>query len=523
MTVCKAVLVPTSVYNSYHKKFWAGGCIVESSNKNISGMTQIMMEPWEEVVNLSHTSQTISALRKGQGILIDDQGLPPSRSSYILSDRHTTKTPGFQRRSRSGEIVSQPMRASKAVGHPKPAIVFEPSGPCNISGGSPVMCEIGDYLPPNNTTCPGLVSYDGKPAWSQVAYKRMHGAYRETAHPWDYVSARDFELAFKTYSPVLEEPGLVQSTLAEANERSVDFLTSLFELPETIISIGQLWTRVKKQILSAFSRRSRMERKHQANLDFLVKNRVALKNKLEKLMWDANIASGKEKGVLAKRIRRTRYQLRLADRNYKNLVIQFANDLSAAWMTWRYEIQTNLYLAQDLLDSATNMSSVYQTTRNRVVVDAWVPQFPGFKSSGSHKTTWRCFVKYGYQPTLHDLEDLRKAFSTNVFLTVWELGTLTFVLDWFFSVGDFLSAYFGKPSLALQQAVALSSKTVFNLQYTHEDTGCSFSVSAEYYNYSPIDPERYLGVFPLINLTWQRLLDSSAIIWGQITRHFKLK
>lgn len=522
MTVCKAVLVPESVYNSYHKAFWLGGCVIESTNKNISGMTEIMMEPWEETVNLTHSSQTISMLKKGQGILLDNE-MPPSRPSYLLSDRHTTKTPGFRARSRSGEIVSQPMRASKAVGHPKPKMGFVPSGPCNLSGSSTTVCEIGNYLPTNNTTCPGLVSFDGKPAWSRVAYKRMHGSYKELAHPWDYVSAHDFERAFKTYSPVLEDPGLVQSTLAEANERSVDFLTSLFELPETIISIGQLWLRVKKLITSAFSRRSRMERRHRAHLDFLVKNRIQLQNKLEKLMWDANIASGKEKGVLARRIRRVRYQLRLADRNYKNLVIQFANELSAAWMTWRYEIQTNLYLAQDLLDSATNMSSVYQTTRNKLVVDAWVPQFPGFKSTGTHTTTWRCFVKYGYQPTLHDLEDLRKAFSTNVFLTVWELGTLTFVLDWFFSVGDFLSANFGKPSLAMQQAVALSNKTKFNLQYTHEETGCSFSVNAEYYNYNPIDPEGFLGIFPLINLTWQRLVDSSAIIWGQITRHFKLK
>lgn len=203
--------------------------------------------------------------------------------------------------------------------------------------------------------------------------------------------------------------------------------------------------------------------------------------------------------------------------------MKLATALSNLWLRFRYEIMPNIYLAQDLAATAESQWNVFQTERNKFIGSYEAPILDGFSFEGTSQVTWKCMVKYGYSKTAQNLRDLRKAFSTNAFLTIWELGKLTFVLDWFFSVGSYLGAAFGRPSLAVTDGATLSSKWVIDGTYTHLGSGTSFKYKYEGYIRRVVTSQEFEGIFFRINLNWKRYADAGALLFGELKRHFKLR
>ena len=327
---------------------------------------------------------------------------------------------------------------------------------------------------------------------------------------------------FKYNFPILEDPDFVQDTIASANERDVDLLTTVFELPETIISIGQTYKAVRSMIQRFISKKNLTDKERGA---YLRRCAEARKSIIKKINEFSKLASKGRTPEIRERAEKSldywNRRLSELEKSKVQRLTSFADQISSAWLRLRYEILPNLYTCEGLAKTAETQWNQFTTTRDKFEESYEPPIVDGFEFSGTCTVNWKCMIKYGYAQA-QNLRDLRKAFSVNAFLTVWELGKLTFVIDWFFSVGNFLSARFGRPTLAVTDGMTLSSKLTIKGTYTHS-SGVSFKVDSEHYQRMVINQRDFSGIFLRIHLDWMRYADAGALLFGELKRHFKLR
>lgn len=434
-------------------------------------------------------------------------------------------SPGWGTSRYTGAICVTPYYKRTCTFTPAITPLVEDAGPCDLWGSSLVLCnDHGDSS--CSTLFNGYPKHNGQTVIGGTAYsgytrpERRHGRLLGWTSPYDSeLNKVSLKRNFTKVPQTLLDTSLVQGCVAKANERSLDVLTTVMELPETILSIGRTFLNVRGSITRWISRDKQLTARRIDGQTSFDRRRRAIQSQIDEVLADAYRQDKRARRGLQVRINRARKRMKKLLKEQRSFQAKIADEASSLWLRLRYEILPIVYTCQDVAESAQALSRVYQTERTRLVEEAYVPTFPGWDFQGERTVTWRCMVKYMYQ-TDGDLEDVRKAFSANAFLTAWELGTLTFVLDWFFSVGDFLSAKFGKPSLVTDSSVTVSNRVSIKGSYT-KTNGASVAVDYSHYERSVVDPLDFLGIFPLINLNWQRLVDSSALLWGQLTRHFK--
>ena len=461
--------------------------------------------------------------------------LPTVHPGFLWGTEEKHKTPDFRKKVLSGDIVVNPYQkhtASVTFDDPVPIIIDKGECPYFSYPGTWFGISGRRYFPYNSNN---FIPRDGKYYTVNQYVSRRHGELVGYDIPTNYVSEEYLESRLKILVPVLDDPSFVQDTFADANGRSVDFLTSVFELPETILSIGDVWKSVRKSIQSFITKRNLNDKERQR---YLVRHAGIVNNaRIKRRQFASRIAElvkGKNVDDLnasdSSHLKQLQRSLAYWDRRIKtlekektNVLLKLATALSNLWLQFRYEVMPNIYLAEDLAATAESQWNVFQTERSKFVGSYEAPNLDGFSFEGTSQVTWKCMVKYGYSKTAQNLRDLRKAFSTNAFLTLWELGKLTFVLDWFFSVGSYLGAAFGRPSLAVTDGATLSSKWVIDGTYTHLASGTSFKYEYNGYVRRVVTSQEFEGIFFRINLNWKRYADAGALLFGELKRHFKLR
>lgn len=445
--------------------------------------------------------------------------------SFDLSDEFSAsekvKTPDFRKKVRAGEIVVNPYQKHTTQLTYKPQPVIVDRGPCDHYTYAQFNITGRNYFKFNRYN---FVEMNGRNYSVSQYVGRRHGELTGWKHPLEFVTRAELESKFKILVPMLDDPDFVQGTFADANGRSVDFLTSVFELPETILSIGDVWKSVRKVIQNFIAKRNLTDQERRAYLlrhSRLVDNARINLQKFSRLL--VNESDPEKRKKIQKSIDYWTRRLKKLGVEKNKFLLSLATTVSNLWLRFRYEIMPNIYLCQGLAETAESQWNVFQTERNKMVIDAETPNLDGFTFKGKSQVTWKCMVKYGYSNTAQSLRDLRKAFSTNAFLTLWELGKLSFVIDWFFSVGNFLGSAFGKPSIATTDGATLSSKWEIDGDYTHTDSSTSFHIKYTGYIRRVVTSQEFQGIFFRINLNWMRYADAGALLFGELKRHFKLK
>ena len=447
--------------------------------------------------------------------------MPPFDLSDNFSASEKVKTPNFRKKVMAGDIVVNPYQRHTTQITYKPIPIIVDKGPCTHYTHAQFNITGRNYFTFNQHN---FVVMNGRNYSVSQYVGRRHGELTGWKHPLEFVSRGELESKFKILVPMLEDPDFVQGTFADANGRSVDFLTSVFELPETILSIGDVWKNVRKIIQNFIAKRNLNDKERMA---YLLRHGRLVDNARINLQKFSKLLSNESNPEKRKKIQRsvdywTRRLKKLSVEKNKFL-LSLATAASNLWLQFRYEIMPNIYLCQDLAETAESQWNIFQTERSKLVLDAETPNLDGFTFAGKSQVTWKCMVKYGYSKTSQNLRDLRKAFSTNAFLTLWELGKLSFVIDWFFSVGNFLGSAFGKPSLAVTDGATLSSKWEIDGNYTHDSSGTSLHVKYTGYIRRVVTSQEFQGIFFRINLNWMRYADAGALLFGELKRHFKLK
>lgn len=185
-----------------------------------------------------------------------------------------------------------------------------------------------------------------------------------------------------------------------------------------------------------------------------------------------------------------------------------SHDMASLWMMYRYGLMPIVYSVNDGLDLLAMEARKFQSFRGRTDIPA--PEFNlpgGYKLVKSPTVQHRCFLKYGY-----DLDSkIHQGLKINLAATAWELIPLSFVWDWFFQVGDYLTAMF-VPGVVNQIGCTYSYRV--NGTYMWENPqGSVISVDVDYYKSEVIKPSSFIGINSDVFVSFKRAMDAISLSW----------
>lgn len=283
----------------------------------------------------------------------------------------------------------------------------------------------------------------------------------------------DLAVLLREAVEVKVDPGLVTAALAEANNKNLDVLTNLGELPET----ARWVLGVLKTILG------------------LVKD------------------FRKEAAAIRDRYLRAEHRAFLG-RKKLGAEGELATDLSSLWLQYRYAIMPLIYTVEDALGVLLKGEVEYRTTRQKLQRDILLEsddwEIPVVT------VTDRCFVKHRFEYDPATFSSASNYLTTNPLLTLWELTTLSFVVDWVFNIGDLLASLDTPPGVT-QEAVMFSTRIKDTITVRHKrHAGAAIRFELGRYSALPIQPLLHIGLTANFSPSWYKAMDGAALLWGGI-------
>lgn len=315
------------------------------------------------------------------------------------------------------------------------------------------------------------------------------------------------------FTPVITapiDPAWVQEVHADANSRCIDWLTTVMEFPETLKAVfGAM--RSLGSSLKNWKNREKTIRQQWSQYVAQLQKQIAK---------TVDLISKAKPGTIYRKLRR---KLKKLNKVYSRRGKKLIDMLTSGWMTYRYGIMPYVYLIKDVLKASEKelVKRQYLTVRDSKTEKINAPPLSGYSFTGVAECEVKMMIKYGYEPYLAKLSDLTRVASANIALTAWELAGRSFVWDWFFTVGDALSAGFGKPSDATQMATTLSFKTTIKGSYVHSYSSAKVSVDYTAYSRTIPDLGSFRGIYFRPNLTLERMVDAFSMLWPSLKKGVK--
>lgn len=310
------------------------------------------------------------------------------------------------------------------------------------------------------------------------------------------------------------DPTLVTSALAGANEGKMDILTTLAEMPETIKSVIEgfrLVAKLSKDVKNKEFSLTKNSARKRAELDAKLATDLARIN-------HARLGAAKhQQRLLDNHARKVK---RLHRRNIEQLLKELNDGLASIWMNFRYNIMPVKYTVDDALNLLASFYNEYDSSRAKDVFttpitglpDGWVA-VTSLEWNVSHK----CLVKSRYAVNQNLSSRILSHGSANLAKTIWELGTRTFVVDWFINAGDYLIALLGI-DMSEDRKTSYSWNIQQKLAFVHERTGAKVFVDIKNYERQIINPYDCISLTVGNNLNLFRLIDSVAMLWPTVKR-----
>lgn len=261
---------------------------------------------------------------------------------------------------------------------------------------------------------------------------------------------------------------MVTETLADHNDRTVDMLTSMAEMPDTVRMIYDAVKNCLRLYIDVRSKNLRLQ------------NKVAV--------WKNAKTSDRTKRQTLRNIH------------------EATEAIAANWLAYRYGIMPNVYLIEDALEAINAPKTLFLRDRMR---EHSTVHFLDRGEWGNplvdvHE---RVMVK----SRLENDSKIASQLSFSLTKTAWELIPLSFIVDWFVNIGDVLSATW--PTASAAQGTTFSWKSQFTTQYRHEQSGAFVTIRYSGYKRIVIDPLQFckLEWNPYMNAF--RTYDALALSW----------
>lgn len=445
----------------------------------------------------------------GYKVIEWESGDIPTLPTFTLNDKKRVKNAEFHKRSGEGEIVMAPYSVDDI------SIEFQ-YGKLMLDKRTPRRQSV---VPRSFSSDPWAIidlGDDWQTAnFGSMSFEMTSWLYTEDLKSplelgWNH-TPRSIRTLLQSYYTV--DGPLVTSTLAGANKGKMDMLTFLAEMPETVRSVLEgfrLVAKLAKDVKNKeFSLTSKSKQRRKALDD-------RLNAKLAEIDERRRGASAHRRRILDDYARKVKRHHR---RETDNLLRELNDGLASIWMNFRYNIMPNVYAVDDALELLGALYNEYDSSREGDKFEHAIVPPSGFKSvtSESWVLKHKCLVKSRYAVNQNMTQRLLSHGSANFMQTAWELGTRTFVIDWFLNIGDFLIALLGVDS-SEQRMTSYSHHIDQKLAFVHEETDARVYVTTNCYNRSIINPYDCITISVSNNLNLFRMIDSVAMLWPSIKR-----
>lgn len=283
-------------------------------------------------------------------------------------------------------------------------------------------------------------------------------------------------------------PDAITECLADANTGMVDLLTSIAEMPELIASIFQGC----KTILRLYKDTKKGE--------------LRLYDKVAKLRAKQAQLAGIDKPT-----RDHLNQIHQIEKSIKDIL----DAIAGVWLNYRLNIYPTAKTIEDALKASDMLDSKFVRYRKRKLEELTPPAMPGWEVSGKLQYEFRCFIKRGAQRA--DMFDV--LFTSNPWLTAWELIPLSFVVDRYMSIGNLLASLAPRnPNVS--DGTTISWKLTGAFSYVHQDTGATVTITPSFYKRDVINPNSYVCLTFPEERSFNQKLDHLALSWVIFLRNF---
>lgn len=298
----------------------------------------------------------------------------------------------------------------------------------------------------------------------------------------------------------------ITKTLAEANMATLDVLTSLAEMPETVKSIYDGLKFMLKGLRDVKRKRfSILNKSKKLKIEY---ERRIFRSEYESRQQFLKARNDKARRTIANRAALKKKQLSNDLRNSLNALMTASANV---WLTYRYSIETTVFMIEDAIDSLHfDKDKLFFRWKARLQGTLDLPVLANFTKKGVVNLEERVFIKRAFAKGSMFTQNL----SASLFVTAWELIPLSFVLDWIINIGDF---------------IATSTSSTLNKKYTEGSTlslkpsgaityncvnGSSVTVELKGYKRECINPNDYCRLNINPDITGKRQIDALALSWG---------
>lgn len=328
-----------------------------------------------------------------------------------------------------------------------------------------------------------------------------------------------------TVESVVNDP-MVLGVLSEANSGTLDLLTSIAEMPETIRSLLGLMQTIVKIGHDAKRKQFNLTAQNERLKAKLAQRRLSLDSEIadltEKLRSSPPNKHNKRQLRELDKLRRKRRNLIKKNRSLGRELYQLGEELATAiadlWMQYRYEIKTTQFMIEDIIDSFEQMGREFVRWRDRKILEIKIPDHGDFVFKGDATLTHRCFIKRSFkaEDTIGQLNQILRA---NFTVTFWELLKKSFVVDWFFTIGDAISALFHNDNYHLQEGSCYSWKLELDGEFHHvDDAKCAVGIKYSEYQRIVLNPRSSIGLYFVPDWSPVRQLDTAAMLWPSVKK-----
>lgn len=375
------------------------------------------------------------------------------------------KNADFEKRKQDGEIVVSSMTAYKAVVRCDPVVVDGQSWGVGWSQNVHDM-DFPEYA----ATRPfhGTGNYPASVNGQFFTFSAFFSV-RETAGSGWYLPILNKDLILPWISPINIDGPTVTDGMVKLNEETLDLLTELAELPETIA--------MARDTLGLFKNKAK---------------------RFRELAKEARDIFGGEKSLA-----------KLGDHGAQLRLL------------YRYGILPLSYTLEDISKLIKEKFDRSYVKASKTKSFEFEPSISGYKFAGGASLEGRVWLKRRLDPN-SSVQQLQHVFGFNIPKTLWELTPWSLVVDWFVNVGDYLSAV--RPTASIQDAATWATKR--DIVGTFTSTGTTtpkhkISVELHYYDRIVINAADNICLSFDPKMTTDRKLDAIAFSWQVIRNQIR--
>lgn len=309
------------------------------------------------------------------------------------------------------------------------------------------------------------------------------------------------------------------NVLSDANQATVDILTSMAELPKTLESIVDLirsifsaFKAVKNKELRLMNKSKRVRAEYQARID---------KNNYQSHLEYLKARNHRSRKIIeAQRLARNK---QLAS-DMKLQLEEITSSVSQVWLNFRYNITPNAILIKDAAEVYMKGDRIFNRWSDRdqsTVTSDDIQLAGGWSAAGELLSVHRAFIKRRFDAD-RSLAKYLKELSLDLLSTAWELIPLSFVVDWFVNIGNYIRALFGSNPVNYEEVSTFSSQVPGStMVFIHKDSGAQVHATYKGYKRSIVPrPTDYCSLLFEPYISVQRSYDALALSWSLFGKKF---